>query len=87
MKSKRKEATAIKKYIFYIISRVKLIKIEMVEVSDNQINYYESLYKAIKEYSKSHKLYMRYVLGKLTFEDVRKILGFADRDVFRYLAR
>ena len=84
---KTDESYGIKKYIQYIKSRTKLLKISAVEASDNQISYFNALYIAILIYSKTHKLYMRYVMHKLTFEDIKAILGEHDRQVFRYLER
>ena len=85
--AKTDESYGIKKYIQYIKSRTKLLKTSVVEASDNQISYFNAIYNAILIYSKTHKLYMRYVMHKLTFEDIKAILGEHDRQVFRYLER
>ena len=85
--TKTDESYCIKKYIQYIKSRTRLSKMSIVEASDNQISYFNALYIAILIYSKTHKLYMRYAMHKLTFEDIKAILGEHDRQVFSYLER
>ena len=85
--AKTDESYGIKNYIRYIKSRTRLLKMSIVEASDNQTNYFNALYIAILIYSKTHKLYMRYVMHKFTFEEVKATLGEQDRQVFRYLEK
>lgn len=87
MESKVAESIEIKNYIRYIKQRVKLVRLECVNCSDNQINYFESLSNAIDEYANTHKVYIKYIIGKFTFDEVKNILGENDRQVFRYLER
>lgn len=71
----------------YVKQRVKYIRIGVLDCSDNQISYYNSLSESIDNFAKKHKLFMKYTLGKTTYEETKLILGEDDRQVFRYLHR
>lgn len=86
-KSKAEKSIAIRKYIAYIKQRVKYIRMTILDCSDNQINYYNALSESIDNFARNHKLFMKYTLGKITFEEVKLILGENDRQVFRYLSQ
>lgn len=87
MKDKVISSLGIKKYIKYVKERVKFIRLSFVNCSDNQINYFDGLSNAIDEYAKTHRVYIKYIIGKLTIDEVKNILGESDRQVFRYLER
>lgn len=59
----------------------------VLDCSDNQISYFNSLSESIDNFAKNHKLFMKYTIGKITFEEVKSILGEKDRQVFKYLER
>ena len=82
-----KKSIAIRKYIAYIKQRVEYIRMTVLDCSDNQISYFNSLSESIDNFAKNHKLFMKYTLGKITFEEVKLILGEEDRQVLRYLRR
>ena len=86
-KSKRKEALGVKNYIRYVKQRVKILRLKGINVSDNQINYFDALNKSIDVYMSEHKLFVKYLIGKIKYEEVKTILGISDRQVFRYLSR
>ena len=87
MKDKVAESVGIKKYIKYVKERVKFLHLEFINCSDNQINCYDCLSNAIDEYANSHRVYIKYIIGKLTFNELKNILGENERQVFRYLER
>lgn len=82
--SKVKEAQGIKRYIAYIKQRIFLIKSGILFVSDNEFQYHIYLYNAVKEFAKTHRLYIKYILGRLDRETAKCILGFKERQFFRY---
>ena len=84
MMSKVKEAQGIKRYIAYIKQRIFLIKSGILFVSDNEFQYHIYLYNAVKEFAKTHRLYIKYILGRLDRETAKCILGFKERQFFRY---
>lgn len=86
-KSTAEESIAIRKYIAYVKQRVMYIRMCVLDCSDNQISYFNSLCESIDSFTKKHKLFMKYTLGKITFEELKSILGEEDRQVFRYLNR
>lgn len=79
-----KEAMAIKKYIFYVRSRVKLIKLGILLVSDNEWLYYQELFNLLNAYYKTHIIYLKYIMGKLDREKVKCLLGLRERAFYRY---
>ena len=86
-KSTAEQSIAIRKYIRYVKQRVKYIRNRILDCSDNQISYFNAMDKVIDDFANNHKLFMKYTLGKITFEEVKLILGEDDRQVFRYLKR
>ena len=85
--SKVAKAIAIRKYISYIKRRVKYIKFGLLECSDNQISYFNALSESIDSFAKNHKLFMKYIVGKISFEETKSILGLNDRQTFKYLEK
>ena len=85
--SKVKEAMAIKKYIFYVRSRVKLIQAGVLNVSDNEWLYYKALFDALNTYYKTHIIYFKCILGKIDSRRAQYLLGLTERDTFRFFAR
>lgn len=85
MKNKVAESIGIKNYIRYVKQRAMFVRFDCLSCSDNQISYYDNLNKAIDEYASNHKLYVKYVIGKLTFNELKDLLGETDRQVFRFL--
>jgi transcription elongation factor Elf1 len=86
-KDKVAESLGIKKYIRYVKQRVRIVRLDCAICSDNQISYFDSLNRAINEYESTHKIYIKYLIGKLNFNEVKNILGEPDRQVLRYLER
>lgn len=82
--SKVKEAQGIKRYIAYIKQRLFFVKSGVLLISDNEYQFYRYLLTAISDYAKTHKLYFRYILGRLDRESAKCILGFKERQFFRY---
>ena len=87
MKDKVIQSLGMKKYIKYVKERVKFIRLSFVNCSDNQMNYFDSLSNAIDEYANTHRVYIKYIIGKLSFNELKNILGETDIQVFRYLER
>lgn len=87
MADKKAESFGIRKYIRYVKQRSKLLQISCVNASDNQISYFNALSKSIDEYANTHKLYIKYIAGKLTFNELKAWIGESDRQAFRYLKR
>ena len=81
---KKKEALGIKRYIFYIRSRVKLIKLGILLVSDNEWCYYRELFNSLNAYYKTHIIYLKYIMGKLDREKAKFLLGLSERAFYRY---
>lgn len=86
-KSTAEQSIAVRNCIRYVKQRVKYFRMCVLDCSDNQISYFNSLSESIDNFARNHKLFMKYTLGKITFEEVKLILGEDDRQVFRYLKR
>lgn len=87
MKNKQTENLGIKKYIQYVKRRVLFLNFYCLKVYENQINYFEALSRAIDEYGSRHTLFMRYILGRISFNKLKNLLGEPDKQVFRYIKR
>ena len=86
-KSKVSEAIGIKEYIRYVRQTICLLRADVLKCSDNQCKYYISVGDSIEEYAKSHKLYIKYILQKVSFDEIKDLLGEEDRQVFRWAER
>lgn len=81
---KKKEALGIRKYIFYIRSRVKLIQLGILLVSDNEWFYYRELFNSLNAYYKTHIIYLKYIMGKIDREKAKCLLGLSERAFYKY---
>jgi hypothetical protein len=87
MACKRDQSIKLKKYLRYVIQRVAYLKAGIYSCSDNQYNYFFNLLESIYEWSRHHKLFWKFLLGKLTLDQLKDLLGEPERQTFRYLQR
>ena len=78
-----KIAKGVKQYVQDLFLKVKLMENSLMESDDEE--FYKSMLKHIEEYAKTHKLFIAYTLQKISFNNVKSLLGFGDRKVYRYL--
>lgn len=85
--SKREESLQLRKYIRYIITRVNYLKAGLYTCSENQYQFYLYLYESIKEWSKHHKIYWKFLTEKISSEEAQDLIGETERNLFRYMKR
>lgn len=81
------EAEGIKEYVKYVKTRLSWINSGLLEVSDNQANFYKEINEKINEYARTHQVYLNYLFGRISSKKIETLLGETDRQVFRYLKR
>ena len=83
----RSEVRSVKTYIRNLRLNVLYIKHYLYDTKSDEYKYYISMINAIDKYAKSHKLFYKYILGKITISGVKNLLGIPDREVYRYLEK
>ena len=82
-----KETTAIRQYLTYIPLRLAYLKIYNVQPTHNEYKYHLKLYKSIKEYGKSHKVFLYYITGRISIKKYTAVLKVSERTGYRILAK
>lgn len=82
-----KEATALRDFLAYIPTRIAYLKIFNSDVLSNEYKYYYELYKRIKEWGKSHRVFFKYLTGNIDMDEVKVLYGVNKRECFRIMSR
>lgn len=77
----------LKKFIRYINMRCALIECGFLDVETNQYRYYKELQREIKIFAKSHRLFWNFLLGRISTEKAKSILGVSERQMFRTMEK
>ena len=78
-------SNAVKQYVSDLKKRCRYSERGLYCISDNEHNYLLNLYKAIKNWGNEHKLFYAYTFGKLSLEELKKLLGICERNALRYI--
>ena len=70
MKIKLKETEQIREYINFVRAKCWFLMADIFLCSDNQAKFWLLLLKNIELYSKRHKAYFRYLMGKATASEL-----------------
>ena len=79
-----KELQGLRDYIAYIPMRLAYLNAQANgKNTSNEWKYYVELYKAIKEWGRTHEVFFKYLIKKINFSKVVKLLGRAKRQCIR----
>ena len=77
----------LRKYISYIPLRIAYLKIYKVSPNSNEYKFYTELYKSIKVYGKSHKVFFLHLTRKINTEKCKAFYKVSERTFYRIFAK
>lgn len=77
------EALSIKKYIRYVRIHVLQAKTDIIQIPDNEYQFYYHLNERIKEFLNNHLIWYKYIFGKIDTKYGMRLLGYPERNFMR----
>jgi hypothetical protein len=80
------ETKRLKDYLTYIRSRLAYLKMRKVPSTNNEYRFHLEMYKNIKAYGKSHKIFFLYLTSKINITKYKTFYNVSERTGYRILA-